>query len=115
MLVSYKKFKVLFCADAEEKNINDFCGFCKKKKKVNIIKVPHHGRIRNEAVLKLLKCFNTAAAIFSCSDKTSALAKVQKNINSFKKENIQVYLTSKHGAVEVLTDGKKCSMATFLK
>jgi len=106
LLISYKEFDILFFADATYKAVEDMLDLALD---VDVLKVPHHGRIESDTILLFSDAFKPEVNIISCSKKTNV---------KFKNNEIlydgNVYVTSINGAITLLSDGKEFKIRGFI-
>jgi len=112
LLVSYKEFDFLFCADIMQEAIEDIIRVYNKGIDIEVLKIPHHGRVKPVSVLMLLREYKPEISVVSCSERYIK-SKFQNNVTILKKNNNRVYITAYDGAITLTTDGKKLKMRRF--
>lgn len=99
MLSKDKKLNYLFTGDAEEERIEELLSL--ELPKIDLLKVPHHGR-SNNASSKLIEKLSPRYAIITNFESEAS----QEVLDAFKKEKTKVFYTPQKD-MKFLSDGEK--------
>ncbi len=121
--LSYRKFDALFTGDVEENGEKALIEALKgnlfknaeKKEKVHleILKVAHHGS-KNSTSDDLLTQSNPEIGLLSCGLHNSYGHPHKELLERLEQNHIPYVMTSREGAVQIRTDGRKIRITTFL-
>ena len=111
--LKYKEFSMLFTGDLEgegEKMVenNPSLG------KVNILKTAHHGSDGSTSK-KFLDKTNPDIAVISCGVNNRYGHPGENTLERLKESGVKTYCTNEKGAINIVTDGKRIKVSTFLQ
>jgi competence protein ComEC len=104
-LLSYASFEAIFTGDIEQDISNELI-INNKIRKVDYIKIPHHGSI-NGMTENLLKAIEPKIAVISVGAKNPYGHPRQEIIDMLSKQGVKTLRTDEMGDVEVITNGSE--------
>lgn len=117
ILMSYKQFDMLFTGDVEadgEKIVSNKLKNSIIDKKIDVIKVPHHGS-KNSSTEEFIATVNPRFALISAGKNNRYGHPHKETLERYKKINSIIYSTKEIGAISLVTDGEKIDIASRLK
>ena len=115
--MSYKQFDMLFTGDVEadgEKIVSNKLKNSIIDKKIDVIKVPHHGS-KNSSTEEFIATVNPRFALISAGKNNRYGHPHKETLERYKKINSIIYSTKEIGAISLVTDGEKIDIASRLK
>lgn len=107
----YKKFSVLFVSDIQ-REAEDHLLKANYPLKANILKVPHHGS-KTSSTDSFLRNVAPDIAVISVGQNNWFGFPSQEVIKRLKEMNTDIYQTSKHGSIQLISNGNDYSAVTF--
>lgn len=109
--LEYKKFSVLFCADAETEVEDYISNRYKNILESNVIKVPHHGS-RTSSSMRFLKLVKPEVGIIMSGKRNMFGHPHSEVVNRYQKLKVDLYNTAVDGTVVIFSDGEKYTIET---
>jgi len=105
--LSYKKFSVLFCADASGPALERLTGSHEKFLASDVIKVPHHGGdVGGEDTARIFfSAVRAKTAVISVAKMNKYKAPSRKTLTALKAFTPMIYMTKDNGAIIISTCG----------
>ena len=112
-MLEYRDFKMLFTGDLEaegERMVeNDPC-----LEEINVLKTAHHGSDGSTS-LKFLEKTSPDIALISCGIDNKYGHPGKKTLDRLRKSGAKIYCTNEKGAINIITNGKRIKVTTFLQ
>lgn len=108
--IVYKNISVLLCADIQKEGITKLLSYGPFLNST-VLKVPHHGKDKDEAVSLLFNAVKPSVAVISDEDYNK---KRYGNSNWYDRFNVFIYRTSRRGAILFTSDGNAYDIETAM-
>ena len=117
ILLSYKQFDMLFTGDVEadgEKVVTEKLKNRYMNRKIDVIKVPHHGS-KNSSTEEFIEAVNPKFALISAGKNNRYGHPHKETLERYRKNGSVIYSTKENGAISLVTDGEKIDIMLSLK
>ncbi len=113
MMIQFKNIRVLMAGDIEKEAEYRML---KEGYPLNadILKIPHHGS-SSSSTLYFLQGVKPTYAVLSVGERNIGRLPHPEVLKRYQELGAKIYRTDKHGAITIITDGKKIEIKTFLK
>lgn len=110
-LLSYGDFDMLFMADGGIRSFDKIKKNLPENKKIEILKVGHHGA-NNVVSNKMLKFLKSDVAVISTGYNTYGHPR-KETLRILSKNNVKIYRTDLNNALKIVSDGEKYEVYKF--
>ena len=109
--LSYGDFSLLLTGDAESAALNELIKKYQGRLRADVLQVPHHGS-RNALSAALLRAAAARAAVISVGSNPFGHPHAE-TLRLLAENKLAVYRTDLHGAITIVSDGKKWTIAAY--